>query len=197
MGPVSSGDCRNWCRGRDTGWGEHQEPRREWWNQAPSITARTTLPRSSPISRDLGSYMGRKENDEMRNTWVPGVPEAPPSIFLCKESGSHHPSHKYCTNTEGFLGPIPERHSTREPHPRGRARCREGLWPKGGVEAGSPDTRTRSRCGLSMLRCKSITLLEHKGPGITQAVEQNLGTPSQTSSYGSALRLVQKCQKIQ
>lgn len=40
-------------------------------------------------------------------------------------------------------------------------------------------------------------LQEHKGLGVTQAVKQNLGTPSQTTSYGSALRLVQKCQKIQ
>lgn len=55
------GDCRNLCGGRVKGWDECQELRREWWNQAPGIAARTTLPRSSTIFQDLRSYMGEEE----------------------------------------------------------------------------------------------------------------------------------------
>lgn len=44
---------------------------REWQNQALGAAAKTTLPRGSPISQDLGSSM-----DQQRNTWVPWVPDS-------------------------------------------------------------------------------------------------------------------------
>lgn len=48
-------------------------------------------PEAAQKSRGISRVIwGRKENDEMKNTWVVGVPEAPPPIFICKES-AHTP----------------------------------------------------------------------------------------------------------
>lgn len=51
---------------------------------AAASKSKTSLPRGSPILRDLGNpiCLGGMGSSGMRNTWVPQVPEAPPPTII-------------------------------------------------------------------------------------------------------------------
>lgn len=101
-------------------------------------------------------YEGWEGDAGMRNTWVPGVSEAPHLRILRKKPGSHHLSW-LCPTAQGASPP-------------------DELWPKGSVGKRLPETITKNGCACSS--CKCLAFPEFEGPGHQTAAEAEPWDPN-------------------